>query len=106
MYLKIKCINWKLLSEDDPVFCDLFFVVDNVMKDRVESGLGALMSAMPIDVSMEEKMWTSGILGEHNPKQLCDTVLFMIGVNLALQGGEEHKKTLKTRLQLTEISHY
>ena len=92
MYLKGNQINWKLLNEEDEIFCDLFFVVDNIMKDRLEAGLGVVKSATPIDLSMEEKMWTSGILGEHNPKQLCETVLFLIGINLALRGGEEHKK--------------
>ncbi len=39
----------------------------------------------------EEVMWETGILGEAEPNQLQDTVLFLLGVNLALRGGQEHK---------------
>ena len=62
----------------------IFFLVDIVMKERVKLCLGNVKSATSIDLTMEEKMWSSGILGEHNLKQLCDTVLFLIGINLAL----------------------
>ena len=36
-------------------------------------------------------------MGKHNLKQLCDTVLFLIGINLALRGGKEHKKLRRPR---------
>ncbi len=42
--------------------------------------------------SDEDKMWEEGVLGEIHPHQLCDTVLFLLGMNLALHGGEEYKK--------------
>ncbi len=40
----------------------------------------------------EDKMWLEGILGEDNPKQLLDTIVFLLGIHCALQGGEEHRK--------------
>ncbi len=37
-------------------------------------------------------MWDEGVLGDDHPKQLCDTVLFLLGMNLVLHGGEEHRR--------------
>ena len=92
MYLKTKRINWRLLNEVDDVFVDLFYVVDNTMKERTERGMGVVNSATPITNSMEDKMWREGVLGEHSPAQLLDTVMYLLGVNLSLRGGNEHRK--------------
>ena len=87
IYLKTCRINWKLLSEDDEVFIDLYNVVDNVMKERTEMGLGKVNSADPVTNAMENEMWKNGVLGGHTPSQLLDTVMYLIRVNCALQGG-------------------
>lgn len=47
---------------------------------------------MPISVTQEEEMWKSGVLGDSEPNQLHDTLLFLLGNNLALRGGDEHKR--------------
>ncbi len=36
-------------------------------------------------------MWAEGALGEDRPRQLSDTILYLLGINLALRGGEEHR---------------
>ena len=36
-------------------------------------------------------MWTSCVLGEHSPSQLGDTIMFLLGINLALRGEDEQK---------------
>ena len=48
-------------------------------------------SAAPIPILTEEKMWATGMLGEFNPTQLMETVLYLLGINFALRGGYEHK---------------
>ena len=35
-------------------------------------------------------MWDKGVLGEHEPEILCDTVLFLVGINCGLRAGDEH----------------
>ena len=38
---------------------------------------------------MEEKLWESGLLGDHTPQVLVDTVLYL---NFAQRSGEEHRR--------------
>ena len=80
-----------MLDENHPIFGELFNVVDNVMKIRVAEGAGIVKSATPISLPIENRLWNTGVLGEHNPKQLADTIFYLLGVNLALRGGVEHK---------------
>ena len=87
---------WKLLDKSDENFVDLAMVLDNTMKQRVKMGLGRVKSATPISFNMEEQMWSSGVLGCSNPQQLRDTVLFLLGINLALRCGE-HKNLCRPR---------
>ena len=86
MYLNTKKLYWKLLAKGDDVFCDLYYVVDNVIKDAAKKGLGIVKHATPVLFGMEETMWDSGVLGESNPVQLHNTLMFMLGVNLCLWG--------------------
>ena len=48
--------------------------------------------AAVITVNMEKKLWESGLLGDHTPQVLVDTVLYLIGLNLTLRSGEEHRR--------------
>ena len=43
-----------------------------------------------ISVEYEEELWQSGTLGEDTLDKLRDTVLFILGINLALHAGDEH----------------
>ena len=87
MYLHLCRINWKFLSEDDPIFVDLYNVIDNVVKDYTEQDMGKVNSCSSVTNTMEEEMWNTGVLLEHTPAQLLDTIMYLIGVNCAL-GGE------------------
>ena len=77
MYLNTKKLYWKLLSKDDEVFSDLYYVVDNVMKQGAKEGLGIVKHATPVSIEMEETMWETGVLGEDTPVQLRNTLLYM-----------------------------
>ncbi len=88
-FLEGKGKDWKLL--DDPEFLSLKNTVDNVMKQRMLEGVGERKPSEPISLLQENKMWADGVLGTSNPDQLRDTLLFLLGLNFALRGGEEHK---------------
>ena len=62
------------------------------MKRRTSEGLGAIKSASPVSVTMEDKLWKDGLLSKENGKLLFETVLYLLGVNLGLKGGLEHKR--------------
>ena len=92
MFLKTKRIEWRLLNESDEIFVELYNITDNVMKQRRKKGMGLVKHSTPISTTLENDMWKKGILGEHAPKVLCQTVLYLIGVNFALFGASEHKQ--------------
>ncbi len=56
MYLESSKVYFKLLSKEDPTFVNLYFVIDNLMKECTEAGLGKVKSAEYISTESEEKM--------------------------------------------------
>lgn len=50
------------------------------MKHLHSQGLGTTpKQAEPLTPEDEEKMWASGVLGDHSPQALLDTMVFMCG---------------------------
>ena len=89
-HLESSGLVWKLL--DDKKFTELRFSLDNVMKERVSSGIGiTVKKADTISVLDEEILWERGILGSENPQQLLDTVVYLVGLHCVLQAGKEHR---------------
>ena len=80
---------WKLLDEVD--FLDLKVVLDNVMKERAAQNIGmTVKQASYIPYEVENELWKLGVLGDYTPDKLCDTVLFLLGINLGLCACDEH----------------
>ena len=80
--------NWKLVDGD---FRELRSVLDNIMKERAALNIGMVKKqAELITPDFEEKLWQDHVLGEQTPDQLRSTVLFLLGINLALHAGDEH----------------
>ena len=88
-FLETQGHEWKLV--DDPVFIRFKNTLDNTMKERAKAGLGWAVSATPITLSDEDKMWQEGVLGEDEPETLRDTVVFLLGLNFVLCGGLEQR---------------
>ena len=88
-YLEINKIKWKLVHGER--FTDLRTVLDNVMKERCAENVGnTKKQADLISFEFEEEMWQSGVLGEDTPDKLRSTILFLLGINLALRAVDEH----------------
>ena len=90
-YLNTNKIMWKLVDLKSNEFLELHNVLDNVMKERSEMGVGTVKKqAEYITYEYEEELWKRNILGEDSPDKLRDTVFFLIGINVALRGVDEH----------------
>ncbi len=90
-HLEKRGLFWKLLDDSD--FVKVKFTLDNIMKKRAQTQCAPdVRCSTPISYSDEEKMWSSGVLGEQSPDQLRNTVMFLLGMHLALRGGEEHHR--------------
>ncbi len=78
MYLEAQKLHWQLLNKEDPEFVDLYYAVNNLMKECTSSDI--------ITLESKNLMWESGLLGDGNPKQLSDTVIFLLGIHCMLRG--------------------
>ena len=97
MFLNQNGIYWKLLEHSN--FQALRNVVDNTMKERTALGLGTRVSSDIISISHEDKLFETKVLGTENPEQLLNTVIYMMGMHLALRGGEEHNRLRRPGFQ-------
>ncbi|XP_072042901.1 zinc finger MYM-type protein 2-like [Amphiura filiformis] len=80
----------KFLS--DPDFLQVKNTLDSVMQDRAKLGLGIRRKqAQVITVQEEERLWQQNVLGCSNPTQMLNTLFYLIGLNFALRGGQEHR---------------
>ena len=88
-YLNFKKINWKLV--EGAQFADVKIVLDNVMKERTQMGVGkGKRIAKLITYDMEEDLWKRGFLGDDGPEKLRTTVMYNLGLNCMLRAVGEH----------------
>ena len=79
----------------DPEFSGFRKTLDGEMKRLRATGLGTkCKQAEPLTVAEENQLWEKGLLGNHSPQVLLDTMLFPCGIHFALRSGQEHR-TLK-----------
>ena len=61
------------------------------MKQRTELSIGTVRKQIDlITYDQENILWREGLLGKDTPDKLRDTILSLLGVNLALRAGDEH----------------
>ncbi len=62
---------------------------DGVLKNLHRSGIGAnKKQAEVISIEIEERLWEEGCLGDDDTKKLLNTMMFCLGLNLALRSGQ------------------
>ena len=72
------------------------------MKQLRSSGLGVhVKQAKPITAEEENLLWDKGILGDHSPQALVDTMLFLCGLHFALRSGDEHRSLQTSQFKVT-----
>ena len=88
-YLHFNKIPWKLV--EGPEFLDLKIVLDNVMKERTQMGVGSTKHiAKLITYEMENDLWNRGFLGSDTPSKLRTTVFYQLGIKCCHRGVGEH----------------
>lgn len=89
----------------DCAFANFRMILDSEMKKLQRKGLGSKRrQAEPLTADEEEKLWTSGQLGDHCHQALVDTILFMCGTYFALRSGQEHRalRSCPSQIELVE----
>ena len=72
------------------------------MKCLQGKGIGSRKrQAEPLTEEEEETLWSKGVLGDHSPEALLNTIIFMNGLYFALRSGKEHRDL---RLNESQIS--
>ena len=73
------------------------------MKGLQASGIGVKSKqAEPITLLQEEKFWKEGLIGDHSPSVLLDTIVFLCGLYFALRSAHEHRRLCPDMLCLVE----
>ena len=67
-------------------------------------GLGIHKSANFLSLAHEDKMFKEGALGDDEPEKLLCTVIYMLGMHLALRGEVKHGRFTNHSLRVTSAS--
>ena len=88
----------------DSVFADFRSTLDAEMKRLRHLGLGSSKKqAEPLTEEEEEVLWRKGLLGDHSPQALLNTMVYMNGIYFALRSGKEHRELRFNSSQITLV---
>ena len=88
-HLNVNKMGWKIVEGEG--FDDIKIVLDNVMKERTQMGIGSGKKiAKLITFDIEEDLWQRNFLGSDTPDKLRTTVFYLIGLRCMLRGVGEH----------------
>ena len=77
----------------DSLFAEFRATLDAEMKRLQRLGIGSkTKQAEPLTEEEEEILWQKGLLGDHTPQALLNTMVFMSGLYFALRSGREHRE--------------
>ena len=57
-----------------------------------------------ITSEMEEILWQKGLLGDHSPQVLVNTMVYLVGLCFTLRSGDDHRRLrhFSSQIQLAE----
>ena len=90
----------------DSNIADFRATLDGETKRLQSLGLGTKKRlAEPLTEAEENLLWSSGVLGDHSPQALLDTIFFMNGIYFALRSRQEHRKLRFDPPQIELVEH-
>ena len=72
---------------NSPKFAQFRDTLDSCMKQLKATGNFAVRKAQPISESIEDLLWSRGLLGRCSPQSVLDTMVFYLGLYFALRSG-------------------
>ena len=84
------CPNF--LERKDSRFAQFHGTLDALFRQLHSEGIGIQTKRTEtITKEDEEKLWSSGVMGESTPKALQNATFFVVGKMFSLRGGAEHR---------------
>ena len=77
------------------------------MKRLRSIGYGVISKqAEPLTIKEENRLWVQGLLGDHSPQALLDTMIFLCGMSFALRSGQEHRSLQLSQFEPNDNTPY
>lgn len=84
--------NWNISLFNDAAFTQSRKVLDAAMKSAAKQGcVRASKQAEVISMEQERAFWENGCLGSSNPRQLINSLVYLLGLHLSLRASQEHR---------------
>ena len=88
-------------------FADFRATLDAETKRLKQKGVGSKKrQAEPISTTEEEQLWECGVLGDHCPQSLLNSVFYLNRLSFALRSGDEHRQLCLKILQIQVVESH
>ena len=72
-----------------------------LMKESASAGIELTRKQGEVTtLKEEEQLWEKGVIGDSQPQQLLDILVYLFGIHFALRGGNEHRRLRAVNSQI------